>query len=214
MTDTAPSAAALEALLDDYLDGALAELDGPPAGQDQADRYLWALRSVRRRITETEAVAKARIDQVTAWRDDEVGRLNERAEYLAGLLEGWAQAQHEDTGRKTWKLPAGELRVRPRMVRAEVTWPADSEQYARNARVIEGLVPEAVDRTVNVKPGEVKKRATAGGLLEGYSCPEGYEAREAVLPAEGEDGLTVVPGVVLLVPVKGRTGKVFTAVTK
>jgi hypothetical protein len=201
MTDTA-TGGALEALLDDFLDGALTDWDGPPEGIDQADKLLWALRGVRRRQAEVAAVAKARTDQVNAWRDDQLASLGRDEARLSALLEGWAHAQHEDTGRKTWKLPAGELKVRPRMVTAD--WMGD------DPAALAKVVPEAVVTEQRVMPGEVKKIAQRGYRWpERDPCaPPGRLAYHALVAGKE------APGIVLYAPAPGRDGRQFSAVTK
>jgi len=212
-----PAERAIEALLDDWLDGTANELD-PADDQDQADRLLGALRRLRQRRAEVKAVAQARIEQVQAWHADTDGALADREEHLTGLLAGWAHMAHEATSRKTWKLPAGELRVRPRMVTAE--WAPDGPVETQIDQVA-GYVPSAVETTRSVKPGQVKRVAVPGTRWpeRDHLAPEGRCAYTALvyLPAEeqgGEARTAVVPGVVLFVPEAGRAGRQFTAVTK
>jgi hypothetical protein len=228
------SAEAVEDLLDAWMDGLADDIGGVPADTGQADGLLWVLRHVRQRIMEAEEVAAERIADITGWLEAVATPLANRASYLETMLEQWAQAEHERTGRKTWKLPAGELRVRPRLVRSDtVTAPSAMDEGVIDT--IADLVPMAVEYEVKVKPGEVKKLAHAGAVVHGLPVPDGYEARQAVItmlvppPPDGpEDPPSgdpdpavgagrqdlVVPGIVLYVPLPGREGRVFAAVTR
>lgn len=228
MTDTRERT--VEEKLDQWIEAsltaALEAVGDEPRDQEQADRLLWALRGVRRRRAETVEVARARVQMVTTWASHQTDQLDARAAHLERLLEGWAQAECERTGRKTWSLPAGTLKVRARTIRAVAT---SAAQDVLVQDEIAQKVPAAVIEERRVLPGEVK-RATKPGLLVdaaalGIDVPDGYEAHLALLHypithdangdrlAEPGEATTVVPGVVLLVPVDGRAGQQFSAVT-
>lgn len=207
----------VEERIDQWLEESLVEIGDEPTDQEQVDRLLWALRSVRRRRAEVVELAKARFQLISTWAGQQTDQLDARAAHLERLLEGWAQAEHERTSRKTWQLPAGELRVRARTARA-VAMSSAKDNLVISA--VAKLVPEAVVTERRVLPGEVKKVATAGHVVDavalGVDVPDGYEARQAVVaddPGEAEQSFVAVPGVVLLVPKPGRDGQQFTAVT-
>jgi Gam-like protein len=222
MTDTTLVPA--DQLLDDWLEGTLDEIGEEPADQEQADRLLWALRGVRRRRAEVHETASARIGLITTWRDQQVDQLDAREADLERLLEGWAQAQHETTSRKTWKLPAGELQVRARRRKTDIDQGMDMADIVAEVRK---RIPDAVKVTESVLVSEVADVADVGPVIADYAhAPEGYEAHQAVLhlqdtspdingaPRPPRDYVAVVKGVVFLVPVDGREGRTFKAVTK
>ncbi len=216
MTDTT-----LEQALDEWLSGGTEELYGPPENQEQADRLLWALRGVRRRRDDVMGLVKDRLTALTVWRDQQLDQLGAREADLERILEGWSRAQHADTGRQTWKLPAGELKVRALVARAEADARLDPEQAVASVKAFAGpgtpLRQADVIKTVEtLLVGPIKKAARPGDLLPDYpDVPDGYEAHEAVVTADYGSGPTdkVVHGVVLLVPVDGPDGQKFSAVT-
>lgn len=201
----------LEQQLDEWLEGALDELgDDPPRDQEQADRLLRAAAATMRRLSAIEELADRRIAEIMDWRDGETAPLNQRMLWLEKRLRQWALAENERTGRKTWKLPAGDLKVRPRRPRTIVT-ADDPIKVAGHWRLL-GL-ESAVHTTTTLMASEVKKRVEPGDLVAGYPAPDGYEARYAMVAIRdaADPDMVPVPGVVLLVPKEGREGLTFQA---
>lgn len=217
MSDTIETAdlTAVEEQLDAWIEGALTELGHQPENHEEADRLLWALRGVRRRRAEAQAVVRARKDQLDTWLRQQTDQHDAAERRLVDLLQGWTHAQAEQTGRQTFRLPAGTLQVRKRLVRAVVIGDAKGPITVAGVR---GLVPDAVKTTHEVLPGQVKSVArpdtqdiTPWAIQQGVDVPDGYSARQALV-GEG-DGTQRVPGVLLLVPVEGRPGRTFEAKT-
>ena len=196
MTDHDDLLTVLEA---DFDDVDLAAFDGgepppcpAPDDVDQATRYLATLRHLKGRMLEVEATALAEVRRIAGWEERASAPLLRRYEWVERALNGWALAMNaDDPTRRTISLPNGDVEVRPRQPRIEVT--ADRETLERLRQehpgwVRDKLEPNKRDLLAAVKPGNV-----ADDLL---AVPEGYEAREAV----NDDG-EVVPGVFVLVPV-------------
>lgn len=209
----------LEQALDEWLTGGTEELYGTPENQEQADRLLGALRGVRNRKEAVHDLVTQRIDAVKVWERQQWDQLGAREQELERLLEGWARAQHADTGRKTWKLPAGELRVRPLRPRTDLLAGASKELVADGIKnmVGPGMLPGTAIKTVHTAQlGVIKDSTRPGAVIEGYEAPEGYEARQAVGDFDfggPETVERVIPWVVLLVPLPGTDGQQFSAVT-
>lgn len=208
----------IEDLLDDFIEGALdlVDDDAPAESQEQADRLLYALRGVERRAAEVDAVVEARIEEIRAFQTAQRDQLDARASYLRNRLAAFAFGENERTGRKTWRLPAGELSVRVRTNHCVID--PDIEALPDEARgliltaaanAIAERVPAAVVRSTRILPGEVKKAARPGADVVDHPAPPGYKACEAVL-GEGDETI-VLPGILFFVPVDGRDGKRFTA---
>lgn len=218
-TDTAPDLTGagivdIEQLLDAWLADSLTEIGDEPQDQEQVDRLLWALRSVRSRREEVKATGRARVELISIWANEQVDALNAREVQLEAILAGWAHGEHERTARKTWKLPAGELQVRQRLQRVELVGRKNDPELVAGVRRV---VPSAIKTEESVQAGEVKAVTEPGEVIDdpGVDVPEGYEARQALLAeAAADGGFWAVPGVVLLVPVEGRDGLAFKAVTK
>lgn len=214
MTDISDSA--LEAALDEWLDGALDEIGDVPANQEQADRLARALQGVRRRRAAVVELAERRMDEIRTWLTQQTDQLDTRAGHLEQQLESWALAENERTDRKTWKLPNATVRVRPRRPRTAMDPAMDHEAIVEAVASLTGpgLLPASaikVERSVVLS--QVKERTSPGEPVEGYEAPEGYEAREAIMRMDiGSPGSVrrAVPGVVLLVPKAGREGKAVT----
>lgn len=215
MTDTTT----LESQLDAWLSGGTEEIYGPPEDQEKADRLLHALRGVRNRKEQVDDLVKERIDAVRVWGSQQWDQLSAREAELERLLEGWARAQHADTGRKTWKLPAGELRVRPLVPRTDLVPGTDVAKLGADVQAMTGpgMLPSAAVKTeVKAQLGVIKANTSPGELVADFPTPEGYEARQAVASFDfGGPELQhrVIPGVVLLVPLDGPAGQRFSAVT-
>jgi len=206
--------------LDEWLESSLDEIGDEPADQEQADRLLWALRGVRRRRAEVTDVGKARVQMISVWAGQQTDQLDARAAHLERLLEGWTRAEHDRSGRKSWPLPAGQLKLQARRTRSEVDARMEAADAAHHvgALVGTGMLPsDAVKVERTVRAGTVKDNTVPGDVIPDYpNTPEGYEARTAVGTFDfggAEPVVRVVPGVVLLVPKPGREGQTFAAVT-
>jgi hypothetical protein len=206
----------LEAALDAWLEGALDELgEEPPDGLDQAGRLLGAMVGVDRRIAELDEYVARRVYELRAFHSDQRAGLDQRREHLARLIEGWALAEWERTGRKTWKLPEGEITVRPAQQRAELH--EAHEPTDGDIEQVKALLPAAVKVERSILPGTVKKAAKPGAELPDYDAPDGYTAHQAVLTLDfgsPQPVERVIDSVVLLVPKPGRAGQVAKAKPK
>jgi hypothetical protein len=198
----------IEDQLDAWLDDALAELGEEPADVDHAAKLLGAIRGIDRRIAEIDGLVARRIEELREFHRAQRDPLLGRRAHLERLIDGWAKAEAERTGRRTWKVPEGVIEVRgrkPRMVvddRATV----DADLLDRLAK----LVPTAVKTERSLLVGEVKKVAAPASVIDGYDVPDGYEAAAVQVPdPQRPDGpLVDAPGLVLLVPRTDRAGQV------
>ena len=151
------------------------------------------------------------MEQLQAWLDEQHAPLAKRAEHLTALLDGWARAQHERSGMKTFQLPSGTLQLRPLRQR---TAPDPRLPVADLIAQVRPIVPEAVHQGAeSLHVSDIAKIAEPGEVVADWpNVPVGYEARQAVVdiaPGADEGSFMVVPGVVLLVPVKGLAGQTF-----
>ena len=217
MTDTDTG---LERQLDEWLSGGTEQLYGPPENIDQTDRLISALAGVRRRRTEVMQLVADRLAALGVWRDQQLDQLDAREGDLLRLLEGWGRAEYERTGRKTWKLPAGEVKVRPKRARTELSHRTDAETVAALIEPMTGpgmLPVTAVKTTMKPQLDVLKANTSPGAVIPEYPAPIGYEARYAVGTFGPDRQLRpverVIPGVVLLIPVDGPDGQTFTVVT-
>ena len=206
----------LDVGLDDWLDADIPDPSEPweIEAQADADKLLWALRSIERRRAEDAAVAEARIAEIREWQDARVAALDERRAFLERRLEGWARMRHAVSGGRevTWKLAGGELKLRPAQTKCEVDRRRrDGEDSI--ARVLAEMGwANVVKIEHKVMKGDAKKIARPGAPLPIYPAPDGYVAHQAVVgDDEAEEGYVEMPGVVLLVPAEERT---FSAVPK
>lgn len=214
MTDTTPDLAREvdpEELLDAWLEASLEEIGDEPKDAEQADRLLWALRTVRQRRDEIVETAQARMQLISTWASQQMDQLDARAEHLERVLAGWTHAEHERTNRKTISLPAGKLRVsalRQRTLLDERMADYDVVMAVRR------YVPAAIKVAESVRRDDVKAVTEPGDPIDDYpDVPEGYRAYTAVM-ADSADSFVVVEGFVYLVPVEGRAGLKFEAVTQ
>ena len=90
------------------------------------EQALWALRkiaSIERARKEAQDAARAEIERISQWLQDEELRANQARKYLDYLLEQYHRAQLDDNPKlKTIKLPHGELQLRaqsPEFVKEE-----------------------------------------------------------------------------------------------
>lgn len=186
---------ALEAALDDWLAGAADETETAPETQEQTDRLIGAWRGVQRRIAEVKTLVAERKRLLAAWEEDQMAALEGRAAQLEQLLEGWTRAQHERTGRQSWKLPNGTLALRkqqPKIISLGDGVPVDEAETL--------LGPDVIKRIEEVRLGEVKARTVPGDIIPGMQV-DGYTAHDVVVPQDDpEREGTSLPGAVLLVP--------------
>lgn len=204
--------------LDDELDGWLAADmlgdDGDyrePQGHPEADQLLGVLAFLAHRQLMVDATAAGRIATIQQWKAERTEQLDRERDRIEAKLEGWARAQHEASGGKTvtWKLPSGELRLRPNQRKVHVLDDQGSADLLRRAGHGELLTEHPATWTVSKT--NVKKRAgdTLGPVAADALSPEpGYVAH--LIPATGDPTTgEFLPGVYLLVPTEARK---FTAV--
>jgi len=207
--------------LDDELDQFLADdmLDDAgeyrsPGGEAQADQLLGVLRFLSRRASEIQATADGRVEGIRKWQAERIKTIDAERSRIEHLLEGWARAQHEASGGKTvtWKLPSGELRLRPVQSKVHVLDDKESPELLRQAGLI-GLLTEH-PATYTVAKREVAEAAKrgAGPVVSDVLTPEpGYSVHYIPVPGTVPEDGEYLPGVSLLVPVVDRK---FTAAPK
>jgi hypothetical protein len=212
-TDTATS---VEDQLDQWLERSLAELGEEPADLDHAGKLLGAMRGIDRRITEVDATVERRIKELRAFQNAQRIPLLERRAYLDKLIGGWALAEWERTGRKTWKTPDGAIEVRPRKVRTVIDSRIDLTDEVIGT--IEATLPSAVKVERSILVSGVKSddvwTIEPGRMIRDYpDVPPGYAAFTVlryprdVAGALGEE----LPGLVTFLPLGGRDGQTATA---
>lgn len=209
-TDTTPAAPSIEDVLDAWLDAQLTELGEEPTDLDHAGKLLGAQRGIDRRIAEIDALVTKRIEALRAFHREQRDPLLARRAHLDTLIGGWALAEWERTGRKTWKVPEGTIEVRPRKPRIVLDERVDVTDDLLDR--VEGVLPAAIKKERSVLVSGVKSDETytvePGAVIGNYPAPEGYTARQVRAKA---DGVTVVlEGLVALVPQDGRAGQVAT----
>lgn len=196
----------VEQLLDDWLEGTLAEIGDQPDDQEQVDRLVWVLRRLNERRADVAFTARRRAQLLATWAEEETAKIDRRAEELRKVLEGWAHDERERTGRQTVKLPAGTLKLTARRQSVEIVEPKSDETIG----AVGALVPDAVVTKLEVQATPLKDAGLQPGEpIEGYEHPEGYVAHTAVIPGDdtdGHGGFMTVPRVVVLVPAPGREG--------
>lgn len=207
--------------LDDELDGWLAadmlDEDGEyrsPGGEAQADQLLGVLAHLTRRAGDIKVTAQARVDKIAEWARERTESIDRERARIETLLEGWTRAQHEASGGKTvtWKLPAGELRLRPQQRKIHVL---DDKATSEALRTIgqTGLLQEH-PVTWTVSKTRVKERAgeELGPVAADVLVPEpGYVMHHIPVPGTDPADGEFLPGVFMLVPVEARK---FTAAPK
>jgi hypothetical protein len=223
-TDLTPAAPSIEDVLDAWLDAQLTELGEQPTDLDHAGKLLGAQRGIDRRIAEIDAVVAKRIEALRAFHREQRDPLLARRQHLDGLIGGWALAEWERTGRKTWKVPEGTIEVRPRKPRMEIDARITIDDAVLDR--VEGPLPAAVKTERSILVSKVASddvwQVGHGNVIADYpGVPEGYEAREVLISVPGvpdddegkgapEVAPTVLRGVVAMVPLPGRAGQVAT----
>jgi hypothetical protein len=156
---------------------------------NEADRALRRLRKLADDEAEILEVASALIDDTVAWRDDRLYGIERARAWVERSLEQWMRARHAETGRKTVKLPAGELRLRaPR-------WSVHSDDADASPELLKQLVEidlSLVRIETSVARGAVTKVAEPGPRAD-VPVESGWQAHLAVT-VDGQ----VLPGVYLV----------------
>lgn len=150
---------------------------------DEADRYGWIRSHVADDMREMEQLYDDRLRQIRERRDEVLGTMQRRLDWLDRSLEGWTRAHYAETGTKSVKLPSVTVSLRKTPDKIE---PVDKEP-PEDAR--EGFVRVKREWDRNA----IKEATNPGPVDEDYDAPEGFVAHVAV----DRDGL-VVPGVVWL----------------
>ena len=179
----------------------------PPADEDKASRMLHAITYIDRRKAEVDDTLATHIAWLKRWHAARVAPLVERRAWLEAAVEGWARAVHrDDPTRKTITLAYGTVPIRPRQPKVLVEMTQEDLHLLRKAHpgwVREGKLEPALD--------PIKKGVAPGKRLDPQPAgvEEGYEAVEAVIAGDVEDGTpdVVVGGVIYLRPLDGVDGK-------
>jgi hypothetical protein len=198
-------------LLDAYLAGEAdddfhPEVEGEPPDLADAEHVDKALRRIRRLTDERDQIAtaaKRRIEEVKAWHDDLVAGIDRDVAWWERAVLGYAAKHFEGQPKtvRTVNLPSGQLLRRKQQTRV----PDHPEA------TVAGIHDLAPDLAPTGKPTlakqVVKDRCVAGKAL-GPVDDEGYQPHQAVLrvpdPETGEVTETVVPGLILLVPMTDK----------
>lgn len=104
--------------LDAWLDDVPIEIpDGDeappiPADADEANRWLRRLARLDADAAEVEAIARAEIDRVTAWKADRLSGIDRARSWAESVLDGWTRAQHAAGGAQSVSLPNGTVALR------------------------------------------------------------------------------------------------------
>jgi hypothetical protein len=181
--------------LDEFVEGGPLPPDDEPLppieGQEHADAWLRRLARLRSDVDEINRTAHAEIDKIDAWRTDRVSGIERDLVRIQQHVESWARSMLKGAKRKSLSLPwgtpsrrAGSTTVVATDARAFETW-ALSE--GREALLLAAKVREPDKRAVAAafKPGPVIEQ------------DESVKRHAAV-----DDDGAVVPGVVLVVPVR------------
>jgi hypothetical protein len=198
MTETPhPSPATTTTDLDEHLMGAEPDYNRdpePPPDESTADRYLRRYLAFQDMIAATDALADQRIDEVEAWREHQVAKITDRADWVARALEGWARARRDERT-KSFSLPAGTIKTTKAGGRIKIVDPRAFVEWAKGADLGADLVHQTVMESPEMdavqkwlKPRFEKRDVAPGGVPQ---APEDIPE-----PETGE----VIPGVVFEPP--------------
>jgi Bacteriophage Mu Gam like protein len=161
-------------------------LAGGAEALDQADRFLRAIRRIERDRAELKAHADAERVRVDEWFRDRTAGMDDRLDYLRGMLDRLARAWKGRTGKNPPKLVNGALRLTAPRSHLEVVDPDAFEAWARANDRVDLL-------RVKVEPDkEAIRRSLKDGPVE---AENDVERRQGVMTAEGQP----VPGLVSVV---------------
>lgn len=160
---------------------------------NQANRALWTLRRLTAEGADVDRLYAAELARLNEWRQRRSQVLDAHRDRLEQAVSGWALAVNaDDPKRKTFDLPNGTVRIRPRQPKVEVD--GSQESLALLAKDRPGWVRTKLEpEKAAIKKGVVA-RQDDGPVM---SAPEGWAAYEALDGPGGEP----VPGVTVLVPV-------------
>lgn len=156
----------------------------PAADKTQADRWLRKLAHLQADADEIDALYRAQLDQLNAWRDERlrvIGNAQARLEQSLAMFH--AAALDLDPKAKTLSLPAGTLKARAQ----QPEW-----RYVNEAAFLEWAAanrPELVRRPEPVTPPPAVDRTAVKKVLR--PAVDGPGGSPAIDPESGE----VVPGV-------------------
>lgn len=92
-----------------------------PVSPDDANRLLWHLRRVKRDRADVQALYDAERERLDWWLADRTSGADAEIARLERALKGWGVLALETTGKKTFDLPNGVVRVRPARAKVEIT---------------------------------------------------------------------------------------------
>jgi hypothetical protein len=207
---------ALETDLDDWLIGLSDPGDDDTLGPgtpdaEVADRLLARIGRLDRKAAEVDSVVKARRAAVEAWAAERLEVINGERERMGALLEGWARQVHDATGQVTWKLPAGQVTLRPGQPR--LIFLTDDTDAVAGALIDTGHEEFVQIETVRKVPKAAIKAAAVPGDDAAVPLPpeEGWRYVQATVeepdPETGEIYTTPLPQMVMQV----ATRRVFKA---
>jgi hypothetical protein len=207
---------ALETDLDDWLIGLTDPGDDDTLGDgtpdaEVADRLLARLGRLDRKAAEVTEVVKSRRAAVEAWAAERLEVIDGERARMTDLLEGWARQVHDATKQVTWKLPSGQVTLRPGQPRL-IFLNEDTDAIA-GALLKNGHEEFVQVETVRKVPKAAIKAAVKPGDDAAVDLPpeEGWRYVLAVYeeadPETGEIYLSTLPGMVMQV----ATRRVFRA---
>lgn len=158
-------------------------------------RVDWALERLARMASDEQRVVSfvdEEMERLVSFRDDRLTAIERRRAWVERGVEQWMRSQHRETGRKTVKLPHGEVKLRAARRRVDVVVDLDDfEQVA----TLDDLVPGAVIHRTEISKQEIARQLQPGPVtgrdLDGSQVV-------AAVTADGER----VPGVYFVVPVE------------
>lgn len=158
---------------------------------ETVDQVNWALRklfAIEMKWSEIEQLAQAEIDRIQAWKDRELKKLQDNADFFDNLLNDYAQRQRAaDPNWKRISTPYGVVRLRKQPPK----WIYD------DAKLLESLKSSGLTDLIRVKEepdkATLKKRAVVqdgqvidpetGSIIEGVTVEEQPEKLELEVEA-------------------------------
>jgi phage host-nuclease inhibitor protein Gam len=122
---------------------------------DKAIEVMDQIKSLTDNQGEIIAAAKAKIDRVSEWRDDEVNRLQSNIDWLSSYLEQYHRTIFEaDPRKKTISTPFGKLTIR----KVQPAFERDNEAMVKWLK--KNKLKELIETKDTARWGELKKLVT------------------------------------------------------
>jgi hypothetical protein len=180
---------------DEYLAEPEADYETEPATAatlDEADRHLWRIGVLRREAAEVERLFDDRLKTLAERKAEALAPYELRIAWHERCAEGWMRAHHAETGTKSKKLPAGQLKL------------------TKNRSKVDGATPPETAPESLVRVTRAWDKAKAAKLTVPGPQPIDQTDDYWVHAAIDADGC-VVEGLTHLIP---KAAQGFTAVTE